>query len=477
MQHRFPVAELLFRTVGRDRPTGRTVIDCDPRRIDDPESVVETIIPEFRQGGVQHVPAEREVRVGDPQLCEKRRREVALGGVCFDNRRLPYRAAKPQHRNAVAQHVAVADTIRIGIGVVGDEDDQQVVPYGRLFHPPDETAQTVIHKGHRIEHRVIESLYGDVERFMARQRQHRGEKRRGVVGFGKNVFREGLHDHIVGVAPFRCRCVEMQILLPDQPVEARSIEVGGGIREVEVAAVHETCRIAPVAQRPGNRGEPLALDREFHDRHLGLCGESAQYGDRPAVGAERIGEKVVKIDPFGFQLPEVRCNRFAIDRFIGRRSAETLYQKEHDVGTLRPQQRVGRRSRRTVAAQALNVFGQFLLRIEFVFEELLVAGCSGREKGEERIDRGMVQEHLSAEIDFRDVGRCYGDSAPNCKKEQSGRQQQDGGESCPMPLRGLRIEKPRRTEVAEGIQGKDGQRDGEICGQLSGGDARHRLLG
>ena len=89
----------------------------------------------------------------------------------------------------------------------------------------------------------------------------------------------------------------------------------------------------------------------------------------------------------------------------------------------------------------------------------------------------MIQEHVRAEIDFRDIGdRCPRTAADRQKIAARKQQQAEGPRQCGAPAQGFAIEKPHHTAV-----GPDHQRD------IGGGqkrlphaepeiDARHGLL-
>ena len=269
----------------------------------------------------------------------------------------------------------------------------------------------------------------------------------------------------------------MQVFLPREPVEARAVKVGGRVGEVEVAAVVEARSIALAAQRAGDRGEPLALDGQLHDRHLGLGGKSAQHGYRAAVGAERVGEEVVEIDSLALQPLEFGSYGFASDTLVDRRAAEAFDQEQHDVRPSGAQQRVGSDPGRQVAAQRLEDRRTLRFGEEFVFVEGVVAVRQGREEREKRIDRRMVQEHPTAEIDLRDIGRCHRYPAADRQEEHSCRQQQHQRAACAMCRPPGGVVKPQYAQVAPRHASEDRRGDQQLQQELAGRDARQRLFG
>ena len=412
------------------------------------------------------------------QLGQQRRGNVDLRGVLFHHAGFRDRTARPDHRDAVTQGLVVGQRPRVGIAVVGHQHHEQVFPRGRGFQAVDHLPYALVGEGHGVQHLVIELRIGDVEGRMAAQREQPRKKRfSGIVQRDHPVGEPVAHQRIV-VTPIGRRSVETQVLLPDQLLPPRSVHVGGLIREIEVAAIGKTRRIALSGQRTGHRRQAAALGREFHDRHARLGRKSAKNRHLATVGAERIGEKILEPDALALQPLHVRHDGLPVDLGIHHRAGKTLQNDDHDVRTAGVQHRLRRSCRRSVAPQGVELRGAHRFFEERIFVGIIDPVAQTGEEREDGIRGGMVQKLRRAEIDLRDIGHRSPRTAPDGQKIESGEHHYgDAAQQSDPPADSASVENTENTAVAPDHPRRIDRRQQRLPHAEPEIDTRHRLLG
>ena len=279
---------------------------------------------------------------------------------------------------------------------------------------------------------------------MARKGQQTRQKRLFRSAQRFHLVPEKIDHHVVGIAPFRSRGIELHILLPDQLLPAGRIHERSLVGEVQVAAVHEYRTITFPAERTGQRRQRGAFSRQLHDRHGRLGRKSAQDGHLSPVGTERIGEEVFEPDTLPLETLHVGHHRLAVHRFVHDRSAEALQQDQYDVRPVAAQQS-GRTGigPGTVAPQLFEKSLPPLLFEERISLGIVLIVPDRREKRKNGVRRSVVQEHVRAEIDLADIRRGDRHTAPDRQKSQAADQQRRNRRDDPAPQgNGFDPEKP-----------------------------------
>ena len=119
---------------------------------------------------IHDILAEDEVIVVDAHLVEQGCRDVDLRRDSADDTRALDGSACPHHRNAEMSKLMILHGLWIlGIAMVGQDHDKQIIPSRCNLQAVDESTETAIGIGCTVAIRIVETMERHVERLMAAQ--------------------------------------------------------------------------------------------------------------------------------------------------------------------------------------------------------------------------------------------------------------------------------------------------------------------
>ena len=357
-----------------------------------------------------HIAAESEIIVSDAHLPEQRSRKVGLIAELMD---APWRfqgSTQPKHGHMVVlrmffAHIAVAEP------VVGQENNQQIVPLRSLSKLINKTTDTLVQIVKGIQDRVFQPVGGNIPRLMAAQRRVAPKVMLAAVRL-HYLLVERFEGDIVAHAPLgRFLFFGSVVFHPVQLLKPRSHQIAAHIGEIDVAAVKVARVVAFFLQCFGNAWQKSGLGGHLHHRGARKRRIAAPGAECAAVGAVGVGVEIGKINTLAGQPRHLWHDVLAMSYFLGENAAATFHQHHHDVGALCTQQRVG-----TDAFGAVESVHE--LRSLIRTHELVVGHVVGRllERGKEtehRIDRGVVEKLVLRKINLPHIGGRFGQSTPD----------------------------------------------------------------
>ena len=112
----------------------------------------------------QHIAAPGIVTMADAQLTEQCGSQVTLVHQHLHATRLTYGTSQPEHGGMEELRILV--TLLVEISMVGDHDDQQIVPLGKSLEAINKQAHRIIGISKGIELLVLQPVVGHHPRFM-----------------------------------------------------------------------------------------------------------------------------------------------------------------------------------------------------------------------------------------------------------------------------------------------------------------------
>ena len=231
--------------------------------------------------------------------------------------------------------------------MIGQEDDQQVLPQGRLLHLADEVANATVEVVEGVQHLIVEPVGGYVPGLMTAQRGVACEHGASCVGrvSGRlclQVVAEGGEGDIIPHTPLgRFLFLRRVVLLPMQLLKADGHEIAVHVREVDVAPVEIPGPVAGILQSHGDAWHEAYLRGHLHDGRTGERRIAAPGAERASVGTEGVGIEIGEIDALFRQLVQLWHHILAVADILGEDASTTLEQDDYDVGALRAQQGIG----------------------------------------------------------------------------------------------------------------------------------------
>ena len=98
--------------------------------------------------GVENVATELEAGVLQAELCKQGCRQVGLAGYLVHHHRLRHCPTRPYHRYAEEVGSKALALLWIGYAVVGQQDDEGIVPLWGLAEALDKASYAVVGSGH-----------------------------------------------------------------------------------------------------------------------------------------------------------------------------------------------------------------------------------------------------------------------------------------------------------------------------------------
>ena len=436
------------RTVGQGAPRGE-VQDGIARGIDKRQAIVERV---QRTGIVviltHDVAAEGERGVVQAELAHERGQEVGLGAYPVNLHGLGNSTAQPEQRHVVATRVGLADSLGIANAVVGQADNEQVVPQGCLLHAADKTPQAIVDVSHGILLGTQPvAVVGHLPVFVAGQGKERRHPGNGVAvlqdALAERVERNGI-GHAPGVgAPDGMRKVAVSY----DSLIAVGHEEALGVCKVDVAAVEELRAVASLRQDAGHRAQRARLLGHFHGRQLGKALIAAQDAHRATVGTIAVGIELGKGHSLVPQLVKMRRNACSAPQGLDKRTGKALHDYQYDVGTQGFQQ--GRGVYALSGEASLGIQGIGLVLGEESVHLVKFFRLKGRcQKAEDRIDGRMVDVLVLGKVDCPDVHRRLAHAATDKQERHAAHQQQAQG-GRPAVLHGRPLGPPCPAQQEE----------------------------
>ena len=240
--------------------------------------------------GLRHdVAREFETRVIDAELSEEGGGEVGLIAKARHFSCVAYGTSRPNEGDVVFADVELVDVGRPRYAVIGEDDDEGVLPFGRTAQAFHEFPERFVEIGEGIEHWVVQALVGNCPGFVARKGKERFEPRL-ILRLAVDVLAQLVEHQVIAHAP-RTGLAHFgrEVHVAQHTVVARGEEVGIHVCEVLVAAIKELRIVAHIAECAGNGGEYARLGGHFHHTRVGKSGIARESADRAAVGAETVG--------------------------------------------------------------------------------------------------------------------------------------------------------------------------------------------
>ena len=117
----------------------------------------------------QHITTEMIVLMVYAQLSQQGGRQVGLITNLSDASGLFDSTSQPKHGHMVMHRMLLA-YLTIAVTVVGQQDNQQVIPCWRLLHLADKVANTLVQIIEGIQNLIVKTVCGHIPRLMTRQR-------------------------------------------------------------------------------------------------------------------------------------------------------------------------------------------------------------------------------------------------------------------------------------------------------------------
>ena len=210
--------------------------------------------------GAEDVAAEAEVFVGNGELAQEGGGQVALVAESADDGRLAHGTTHPEEGHVVVEPRGLVD-VAIAVAVVGEDDDEGVLPGGGLAQGVDEASQAVVEVVEGIVDLVVEYARGYVPRFVAGEGEQRLHPRT-VRLLGTDVGQQAAEHHLVVDAPLTGGLLlAAEVGLGAEVVVAGAKDVAAHVGEVDVATVVEGVLVAGSLEGARQGGHLAALLR------------------------------------------------------------------------------------------------------------------------------------------------------------------------------------------------------------------------
>ena len=112
--------------------------DTDPTLVNPPEAILEGVEGLLGRLRIHQIPAKAEFVRGEAYLTQQSGGQIGLIADAGDRARRSDGSTQPQHRDVVAFGGIILGAVWIAEAMIGEEDDQAVLPSGKLLEAVDE---------------------------------------------------------------------------------------------------------------------------------------------------------------------------------------------------------------------------------------------------------------------------------------------------------------------------------------------------
>ena len=112
--------------------------DADPTLVNPPEAILEGVEGLLGRLRIHQIPAKAEILRGEAYLTQQSSGQIGLIADAGDRARSCDGSTQPQHRDVIAFGGIILGAVWIAEAMIGEEDDQAVLPGRKLLEAVDE---------------------------------------------------------------------------------------------------------------------------------------------------------------------------------------------------------------------------------------------------------------------------------------------------------------------------------------------------